>query len=80
METSTFIPSPHVNLHLKKMYSSLHPFFSSPAAPSPSLHPGARPGLLRPPLWCGGLAGAFWCHVDAWVSSGPGVWSGCYVC
>jgi hypothetical protein len=33
---------------------------------SPSLCPGARPDLLRPPLWCGGWQVFLWCLVDAW--------------
>jgi len=45
----------------------------TPAAPSPSLCPGARSGLLRLPLWCGGWQALLWCLADAWVSSGPGV-------
>ncbi|MBW6518349.1 MAG: hypothetical protein K0A89_07590 [ANME-2 cluster archaeon] len=30
-----------------------------PATPFRFTHQGARPDMLRPPLWCGGLAGAF---------------------
>jgi len=37
------------------------PLYSSAFPPplSPPLCPGASPDLLRPLLWCGGLAGAF---------------------
>jgi len=49
---------------------------------SPSLCPGARLDLLRLPLWCGGLAGAFrlfrralgakWGWMLGWVVAGGG--------
>ncbi|MDF1532872.1 MAG: hypothetical protein P1P72_11255, partial [ANME-2 cluster archaeon] len=58
---------------------------SSALLPPPfgSLCPGARPDLLRLPLWCGGLAGAFrfflrvlgakWGLMLGWVVGGRGL-------
>ena len=54
------------------------PFYFLPHL-SPSLCPGVRPYLLRPPLWCGGWQALLWSLVDEWVSSSSGVQNGCCV-
>ena len=74
------LPAWNIIIRLFNCYSP-HPFSRFPAAPlSPSLCPGAPPGLLRPHLWCGGRQALLWSLVDEWVSGGPRVRNGSCVC